>query len=265
MALLKKHEVIQSEVSGQRYKVTGQLGSGGFGEAYRAQRLDEMDRDDGAESCLKITTNARSWHGEAFFADLLRDDSHAVQMFDAFPILHGSGRAARIRFCIEMELVAGGTVEDGCYGGILGWPEKRVQRQIRLLLGPLATLHRLGTSHRDITPRNVFMGERNVLKLGDFGIAKPGLKKSGVYADAWAPDFTPPYLGTWWSPADDIYQVGLLALTLLKGELMTNATKKPDVNPLARKGGPLRDAIKKAISVKSQRFANASEMMRALR
>jgi len=75
-----------------------------------------------------------------------------------------------------MELLHGGTVADACDDGRLPWPQDRVLRQIRLLLRPLATLHRLGTSHRDIIPRNVFVGNRSALKLGDFGLARTALK-----------------------------------------------------------------------------------------
>lgn len=159
----------------------------GFGDAYEVSRLDERDQES-STTCLKISPDADIWHGEAFFGGLLRGDAHAVQMVDAFPAFVGSGRAERLRFCIEMELVPGGTVLDACFDGRLPWPPDRVQRQIRLLLGPLTKLHRMGTSHRDITPSNVFIGNRSMLKLGDFGLAKVGLKQNGVIADAFNPD-----------------------------------------------------------------------------
>ncbi len=262
MPLLKPGQVIQSEITQQRYRVRRALGAGGFGETYAAVRLDEERDEEGDEVCLKITTDASSWHGEAYFGGFLHRESHVVHMIDAFPILSGSGRSQRMRFCIEMELVHGGTVDDACEDGRLPWPEDRVLRQIRLLLRPLATLHRLGTSHRDITPRNVFLGARSTLKLGDFGLAKTALAVSGVHADAYAPPFRPPTLGTWWSPADDVYQVGLLAMTLAVGAPCTNALTKWDVTRFVSKG-PLRDLIKGAIGVKAQRYPDATSMIAA--
>lgn len=262
MAMLRRGRVIQSEITHQRYLVKRPLGRGGFGETYAVARLDDRD-DEEPESCLKITSDASSWHGEAYFGGLLNGDGHVVQMLDAFPVMIGEGRAARMRFCIEMELIAGGTVQDACEQGRLPWPEERVVRQIKLLLRPLATLHRLGTTHRDITPMNVFVGNRGVLKLGDFGLAKTALKVAGVHADAYNPAFRPPALGTWWSPADDVYQVGLLALPLASGQACTNDTTKIDVNGLVDRGH-LRDVVKKAISIRSQRYPHASAMAAAL-
>lgn len=260
--MLRKGQILQSEISHERYVVGRALGRGGFGETYAVARLD--DRDNEAEAtCLKITSDASSWHGEAYFGGLMHGTGHVVRMIDAFPIMLGTGRAARMRFCIEMELIAGGTVLDACEDGRLPWPEERVIRQLRLLLQPLSILHRLGTSHRDITPGNVFMGNRSSLKLGDFGIAKTALKDSGSHADAYARAYRPPTLGTWWSPADDVYQVGLLALTLCAGYPCDNQTKKWDVNGLVGKGR-LQRVVKKAISVKSQRFPDAGTFVTAL-
>ncbi len=264
MSLLKTGQSVQSEITNQRYIVKRPLGSGGFGETFAVARLDE-DRDTEAEeTCLKITSDAASWHGEAYFGGLLRDDPHVVRMIDAFPIMAGSGRAARMRFCIEMELLDGGTVDDACEDGRLPWLEERAHRQLRFLLQPLATLHRLGTTHRDVTPRNVFLGNRSALKLGDFGIAKTALKPAGVRADAYAPAFRPPSLGTWWSPADDVYQAGLLGLTLCLGKPCLNTTTKWDVNQIVGRG-PLRDVLKQAIGVKAQRYPDAGSMLEALK
>ncbi len=66
MSLLKTGQSVQSEITNQRYIVKRPLGSGGFGETYAVARLDE-DRDTEAdETCLKITSDAASWRGEAY-------------------------------------------------------------------------------------------------------------------------------------------------------------------------------------------------------
>jgi serine/threonine protein kinase len=259
MSLLSPGTVVQSENhTHQRYVILDELGVGGFGDAFRVGRLDERDRVY-VETCLKVTDDASTWHGEAYFGSLLKGDSHVVQLIDDFPIMVGSGRAARLRFCLELELIEGGTVLDACSDGRLPWPEDRVRRQIRLILKPLSSLHRLGTSHRDITPANVFIGDRSKLKLGDFGLVKSGLHASGVAADAYTQAYKPPLLGTWWAPSDDVYQVGLLAMTLLAGSPVGNEVTKWDVNQFTSRGS-LREVIKKAISVKSQRYLDAAAM-----
>ncbi len=124
MSLLKIGQSVQSEITNQRYIVKRPLGSGGFGETYAVARLDEVRDTEADETCLKITSDAASWHGEAYFGGLLRGDPHVVRVIDAFPIMVGSGRAARMRFCIEMELIDGGTVDDACEDGRLLGPRK---------------------------------------------------------------------------------------------------------------------------------------------
>ena len=167
-------------------------------------------------------------------------------------------------FMIEMEFMSTGTVHDACVDGRLPWPEDRVVRKMRGLLKPLSLLHNMGAAHRDITPTNVYVANRAVLKLGDFGITKASLKKSGVQADLanWAD--APPDLGAYWRTADDVYQVGLLMLTLLSGEEVDNTVRKVDVNQLTTRGYGLRQAIKNAISVKSQRPQTATDLAQLL-
>ncbi len=87
-----------------------------------------------------------------------------------------------------MELLESGTISDACDDGRLPWSEDQVVRRIQGLLKPLVLLHSIGVCHRDVTPSNVFLTRRSALKLGDFGISRPGLRKSGTRADVanWA-------------------------------------------------------------------------------
>jgi serine/threonine protein kinase len=262
MPLLKPGVLVQHPTRRElRYEVIRLIGKGGFGEAYEAEVLHDECDDAIARTCLKVTSarNKDDWHGEAYFMSLLQDAGHVVRLVDSFPALVGEGQAARMLFCIDMQLVERGSLRDALDAGEPAWPEARVARQIRYLLKPLSILHRMYAPHRDITPGNVFVGERSALLLGDYGIAKPALLESGVRADAFNPAFIPRDLGAFWSRSDDIYQVGLLAMTLLFGEVQTNEIKKPAVNQVTSKG-PLRDVIKCALSVKSQRYESAMDM-----
>ena len=84
MARLKSGIIITSPVSGQRYQVAEMLGEGGFGCAYRAHRLNKRDhRIEGF--CLKTTTDAKSWHHEAYFGELLKKSDRAIRMYESFP------------------------------------------------------------------------------------------------------------------------------------------------------------------------------------
>lgn len=253
--------VIENQVSGTAYRIQAFLGQGGFGAAYGAFHIDEDGDEYGDPVCLKFTDDASVWHGEAFFAGLLRDHTNVVRQRDAFPTMVVDGRGTRMVFAIEMDYMDTGTVSDACYDGRLPWPEDRVVRKVRGLLQPLSLLHNMGASHRDITPGNVYVANRAVLKLGDFGITKTGFRKLGVRADAMAPYYAPADIGAFWRPADDVDQVGLLMITLLAGEETGNSVRKVEVNPLTSRGYGLREAIKKAISVKSQRPQTAAQLV----
>jgi len=122
----------------------------------------------------------------------------------------------------------------------------------------------MGAAHRDITPNNVYVANRAVLKLGDFGITKTRLKRSGVPADLANWSYAPRDLGAYWRTADDVYKVGLLMLTLHSGEEVTNSVGAVAVNPLTTRGYGLREAIKKAISVKAQRPQTATDLAQLL-
>jgi serine/threonine protein kinase len=256
--------VIDNQLSGTAYRIEEFLGQGGFGTAYVAWHVNAEGDSYGEPVCLKVTTDADVWHGEAFFAGLLRETNNVVKQRDAFPAMIVDGRSSRMVFMIEMEFMPTGTVQDACFDGRLPWPEDRVVRKIRGLLQPLSLLHNMGAAHRDITPTNVFVANRAVLKLGDFGITKASLKKSGVQADLanWA--YAPYDVGAHWRTADDVYQVGLLMLTLLSGWEVDNTVIKADVNQLTTRGYGLREAIKKAISVKSQRPQTATDLAQLL-
>jgi hypothetical protein len=123
--------VINNQVSGKAYRIEEFLGQGGFGTAYLARHVDRKGDSFGEPVCLKVTTNADMWHGEAFFAGLLGETKNVVKQLDAFPTTIVDGRTSRIVFMIEMEFMSTGTVHDACLDGRLPWPEDRVVRKIR--------------------------------------------------------------------------------------------------------------------------------------
>ena len=179
-----------------------------------------------------------------------------VRMNSAFPAEVRQGRSTRMAFVIDMEYVAGRTVRDQLDAATAPWTELQIAFRVRQLLKPLTTLHSMGVSHRDITPPNVFVGSQKVLKLGDFGISKAQLHPSGVHADVFNAAFAPKDVGTWWAPADDVFQVGLLLASLAAGEEVYWDLGKVAVNGFTNRG-PLRSVIKTATSVKSQRPKDA--------
>ncbi|HEX2718633.1 MAG TPA: protein kinase, partial [Gemmatimonadaceae bacterium] len=131
----------------------------------------------------------------------------------------------------------------------------------------LDVLHRGHALHRDLTPFNVFVCEGEQLKLGDFGIARHQANSRGVTADAFNLFHVPNEIA-WgkvrrWQRRDDVYQVGLLAAMLLKGDV-TSAMPSRDVRKLPC-SDRLKEVIHRCLGSRGKRYETASELIAALR
>ncbi|RRQ27393.1 serine/threonine protein kinase [Rhodococcus sp. Eu-32] len=208
---------------GVQYELLTKLGEGGFGETYRAIELADTD-DKVREVCLKICASRRDWHGEAFYGELLVGNKRVVQLLDAFVDVSRSRSGNRRTYCLVFELMPHGTINDllSAQPGRPFMSEVMVRREISALLTLLGTMHNAGITHRDIKPANVYVKSRKLI-LGDFGISEMTLTPHHRAADAFTPDFSPRNARELrqWGPRHDIFQVALLAASLLTGKVWT--------------------------------------------
>ena len=128
-------------------------------------------------------------------------------------------------------------------------------------------MHRGQAMHRDLTPFNVFVCDDEQLKLGDFGIATHQLSRRGVTADAFNV-FNAPTEIAWgkvrrWQQRDDIYQVGLIAAMLLRGDI-ASPMRSRDVRALPC-SDHLKEVIHRCLGVRGKRYEAAGELIDALR
>jgi eukaryotic-like serine/threonine-protein kinase len=251
--------VLSSE-SGRTYQLERLIGKGGFGEVHLA-----TPHPRGAlppHVCVKISDRLSPWLREAYFAELLSREARALRIHDRFVIVD----AGRTRYCLAMEYAE--------HGDLGAWLENKgpqserfVRREIAAVLGVLDALHRGQALHRDLTPFNVFVCEHEQLKLGDFGIATHQLSRRGVTADAFNL-FNVPNEIAWgrvrrWQQRDDIYQVGLIAVMLLRGDTMSPIRSR-DVRKLPC-SDHLKEVIHRCLGVRGRRYEAAGELMTALR
>jgi len=250
---------VYSSESERAYQLHRLIGKGGFGEVYLA-----TPRPRGAlpaQVCVKIAERLSPWLRESYFAELLDREPRALRTFDRFVVPDG----ARTRYCLVMEYAE--------HGDLGAWLEHKgpqserfVRREIAGILTVLDVLHRGQALHRDLTPFNVFVCENEQLKLGDFGIATHQLSRRGVTADAFNL-FNVPNEIAWgrvrrWQQRDDIYQVGLIAVMLLRGE-----TNRPIHSRDVRKlpcSDHLKEAIHRCLGVRGKRYEAAGELIAAL-
>lgn len=257
--------MLVSDVTQTCYQVaTDRLAQGGFGEVYGGFELDDH-RDPCRQIAIKVSPHALPWHGEAYFGRLLSGHPHVVQLYDAFPIVDGTGAARMVKYVLILDWMGEGTVGNALAESGVAWPEDQVVDQIAELLGVLALLHRRGICHGDITPPNVFIEDGGLL-LGDLGITKQSLLEGPITMDGatpgiFAPPDTSPFL---WSPSEDVYQLGLIALSLLAGEVIMSH----EVCGKVLKALPVSDHVKgwirDAVAKGDQRFEDAAEALGAL-
>lgn len=261
MSNLGKGSVVRSPVSGHRYRLSEVIGYGGYGKVYEARDLTTK-----ASVCLKYTLDQASWHRESYFGELLRNNKRVIQTYDSFPLMGRSSRV-RIRYCLVLELAQHGTIADYLVRTQSPWSETRARREIMALLKLLDQLHGGSATHRDITPFNIFVCKNGVLKLGDFGIARHALAGRPTKPDAFNADYvTRGFIDAEhraWTAVDDVFQMGQLLAMLLLGVSPEKVTlrhlHKLDVSP------ELLAVCRRAIGSRSQRYADAWEMLQALR
>jgi serine/threonine-protein kinase len=245
--------------SGRTYRLERLIGKGGFGEVYLATATPSEGMP--AQVCVKISERMTAWLREAYFAELLDREPRALRVFDRFAIVDG----LRMRYCLAMEYAE--------HGDLSAWlaqkgpqSERFVRREIAAILKALDALHRGQAMHRDLTPFNVFVCENEELKLGDFGIATHQLSRRGVTADAFNVLNAPTEIA-WgkirrWQQRDDIYQVGLIASMLLKGDI-TSPMRSKDVRRLPC-SDHLKEVIHRCLGSRGKRYEAANELIAAL-
>jgi tetratricopeptide (TPR) repeat protein len=198
-----------------RYLLVEEIGRGGMGRVFRAERVDPGLTQ---EVAIKIVRR------DVLSAPVLKRFLVERQMLAALnhpgiARLLDAGEAADGTPFVAMELVRGEPLLDHCARHALGCNQRLAL--FRQILAAVAHAHRNLVVHRDIKPGNVLVDENGQVKLLDFGIAKAlASADETVTAERF---LTPAYaapeqlIGANASVAADVYSLGALLYELLSG------------------------------------------------
>ncbi|HTM21263.1 MAG TPA: serine/threonine-protein kinase [Kofleriaceae bacterium] len=160
-------ELPLGEVIGNRYRVQRLLGRGGMGAVYLAD--DEVL---GEPVALKIIASAWSTDPGALVDRFRREASAARKVSSPNVIrIHDLGETRDGLLYLSMEYFPGRTLADmlAARGRLSAADLADIGGQV---CDGLGAAHGAGVVHRDLKPQNVLVGERNAVKLIDFGLAK---------------------------------------------------------------------------------------------
>jgi len=187
-------------------------------------------------------------------------------------------------YFIVMELVEGETLAAMLRG------ERRIPEAVAIdyatqIAAGLAFAHRQGLLHRDVKPANILITGDDVVKLGDFGIARAvaenaiGVTQPGMVMGSVAYVSPEQAQGRELDARSDLYSLGVVLFQMVTGRLPFNgdtpvAVALKHVSEPAPRLDPARDGVSPALASiiatllqknPAERFASATELGRALR
>ena len=184
------------------FRIGSLLGSGGMGAVYVARQIS-LERD----VAVKVVHSHGTFPDEARTVAQLHHPN-IVQVFSA-------GVDADTAW-FAMELLKGESADRHTFSSI-----EEVARLGIAVAEALAYAHRCGILHRDVKPSNIFVGENDTVKLGDFGLsclAAEGVKDKSGTKRYMAPEVLN---GGKVSEASDQYSLGVTLREL--GEIQSSA------------------------------------------
>ncbi|MBK8092249.1 MAG: protein kinase [Verrucomicrobiaceae bacterium] len=243
------------------YKIDKLVGRGGMGAVYRGVQTT-LDR----KVAIKILPPGLGEHDPAFVERFLNEARLMAKLAHPNVVtIYDSGETKDGQLYYVMELMDGTDVSR-----MIAEKGRLSVEQARAIClrvcDALAAAHELGIVHRDIKPANVLVGTKNVVKVGDFGLARledahSGLTRTGFMVgtlDFLAPEAMTP--GVEVDGRADLYAVGVMLYQMLTGSLPRGAFK-PASQLVPGLDRHFDSVISRAMQTKpDDRYASAAQM-----
>lgn len=212
------------------YRIVGELGRGGMGVVYLAERDDGQFRRSVA---IKLIGGGR--HGSELYErfEAERQILAALDHPNIAHLLDGGLTAGGLPYLV-MEHVDGLPIDEHCDRNRLTIDERL--QLFTTVAHAVHHAHRNLVVHRDLKPSNIFVTADGVVKLLDFGIAKildpsliahdAPLTRSGV--GLMTPEYASPeqFRGDPITTASDVYALGVVLYKLLSGRRPYNVESR---------------------------------------
>ncbi len=273
--------------AGQRlgpYEILAPLGAGGMGEVYRA-RDTRLERD----VAVKILPQSLVADLDALARFEREARSVAALSHPNILAIHDFGYFGPVVYAV-MELLEGETLRDKLVSPLPS--RKALEYAVQLAQG-LVAAHDRGIIHRDLKPENIFVTRDGIIKILDFGLAKPSAAPKPSDPEAPTAGGTRPgwIIGTAGymspeqargDPADhrsDLFSFGAILYEMLAGERAFPggsqieslvAVMRDEPPPLSQPGrliGPrIEDFVRHCLEKRpAERFQSARDLAFALR
>lgn len=154
------------------YEILKILGQGGMGAVYQAQQK-RLKRD----VAIKVLPPGYSQHEE--FGGRFQREAEILAKLDHTNIvkIYDYGESSSQDFYIVMEYVDGKSLQETIEEE---WEPGKVIEVCMQVCDALQYAHDKGIIHRDVKPANIILNRSGVVKVMDFGLAKPEVEEPGV-------------------------------------------------------------------------------------
>ncbi len=212
-------EFFPNDIINKNLQIIEKIGQGGMGAVYKAMHLNLN-----VPRAIKVLTQKLTKDKEQEMRFIREARSAAVLDHQNIVKVHNVD-SDRDRLFIEMEWVEGDSIQDKIKSKGCLTIEESIDYIIQAAKG-LSAAHRKGIIHRDIKPDNLMITVENVVKIADFGLAKPSDASMDMQISQTGTILGTPY---YMSPEQaqnqdvkfltDIYSLGVTLYHMLTGEV----------------------------------------------
>ncbi len=217
------------------YRIEEQIGRGGMGQVFKATDT-RLQRTVAIKTSLVQFTERFQREARAIAA---LNHPHIATLYDVGSSPEGLGY-------LVLEYVGGPTLADLINRGPI--PREEVRRIALMTAEAIEAAHDKGIVHRDLKPANIKLGEGNVVKVLDFGLAKAmGESQATFPADTTQAGTilgTPSYMSpeqALGGPTDrrsDIWSFGALVCEMLSGKRVFTGVSASEIRASVVRGEP---------------------------